>query len=312
MALQEMDHIMKNEGTLTVSAGIKPVKMTVDGVERIFDVDDPRLPDWISRKALKSGNYPYDKRLGRTEYETTLTQLQIELAKLQLWMHATGARAMLLFEGCDAAGKGGAISAIHQNMNPRSARSVALPKPTSTEQGQWYFQRYITHFPTAGEFVTFDRSWYNRAGVEPVMGFCTREEYKHFLEQTPNLERQIHEDGIYFFKFWLNIGHEMQLKRFHIRRHSLLRNWKFSPIDKEGMSKWDDYMKARDLMLERTHTTHAPWMVVLSNDKRRARIEIIRHILLALPYHGRDVNVVGKSDPKIIGKGPAFLKGKKN
>lgn len=303
--------MMNGEAVDTVLEDMPAMKLKVGGTERTFDIDDVKLPDWIGKKALTSGDYPYDKKLDEDAYEKSLEKLQIELVKLQAWMQKTGARAMMLFEGVDAAGKGGVINAIRQNMNPRTARNVALPKPTSTEQGQWYYQRYIAHFPTTGEFVTFDRSWYNRAGVEPVMGFCTPEQHAHFLEQTPNLERLIRHDGIHFFKFWLNIGREMQLKRFHDRRHSPLRNWKFSPIDVDGMTKWEDYMRARDLMLERTHSPHAPWTVVYSNDKRRARLEVIRHILKSLPYDGRDMKVIGKADPKIIGEGPDFAKGRK-
>ncbi|MGI6850900.1 polyphosphate kinase 2 [Mesorhizobium sp. 1B3] len=302
---------MKSESAAILSGDMEAIRIKVDGVERQFDIDDPKLPDWIKKKALKSDGYPYDKKLDWDEYEETLEELQVELVKLQAWMQKTGGRALMLFEGCDAAGKGGVIKAIRQNMNPRAARNVALPKPSSTEQGQWYYQRYVAQFPTAGEFVTFDRSWYNRAGVEPVMGFCTPEQHEHFLEQTPHFERLIRDDGIHFFKFWLSIGQEMQLKRFHDRRHSLLRSWKFSPIDVEGMTKWDDYMRARDIMLERTHSPHAPWIVVRSNDKRRARLEVIRHILQSLPYDGRDVKIIGKADPKIIGEGLAFAKGRK-
>jgi polyphosphate kinase 2 len=193
-------------------------------------------------------------------------------------------------------------------MNPRSARNVALPKPTETEQGQWYYQRYITHFPTKGEFVTFDRSWYNRAGVEPVMGFCTPEQYRHFLKETPRFEKMIVSEGIWFFKFWLDVSQEMQLKRFHDRRHSPLTNWKFSPMDIAGIARWDDYTKARDEMFEETHSEHAPWIVVRSNDKRRARIEVIRHVLSTLEYAGRDLEAIGKPDPKIIGAGAKLLK----
>ncbi len=303
---------MKSDNETVISEDMPAFKIKIGGTEREFDIDEPRLPAWIKKKALKSDSYPYDKKLDEEEYAKTLEVLQIELVKLQAWMQKTGGRALLLFEGCDAAGKGGVINAIRQNLNPRNARNVALPKPTSTEQGQWYYQRYIAQFPTSGELVTFDRSWYNRAGVEPVMGFCTPEQHEHFLEETPHFERLICNEGIHFFKFWLNIGQEMQLKRFHDRRHSPLRNWKFSPIDVEGMTKWDDYMRARDLMLERTHTPHAPWVVVRSNDKRRARLEVIRHILQSLPYHDRDMQIIGKADPKIIGKGPAFAKGKQH
>jgi polyphosphate kinase 2 len=241
-------------------------------------------------------------------YEKELEGLQAELVKLQAWMQATGARVLSLFEGQDAAGKGGTINVIREYMNPRTARNVALTKPTGTESGQWYYQRYVTHFPTAGEFVTFDRSWYNRAGVEPVMGFCTPEQHMRFLAETPHFEQLIVEDGIHLFKFWLNIGQEMQLKRFHDRRHSPLTNWKFSPMDVAGMGKWEEYAHMRDLMIERTHSVHAPWTVVRSNDKRRARLAVMRSILSALPYAGRDPEALGKQDEKIIGEGPGFLK----
>jgi polyphosphate kinase 2 len=214
---------------------------------------------------------------------------------------------MALYEGRDAAGKGGTIFVTRQYMNPRTARNVALPKPTEKERGEWYFQRYIAHFPTAGEFVTFDRSWYNRGVVEPVMGFCTPEERRKFLEEVPHFERMIDNDGIYFFKFWLNIGREMQLKRFHDRRHSKLKMWKFSAVDVAGMTKWEDYTEKRDTMIARTHKAFAPWTVVHANDKRRARLAAIRRILLTLPYADRDMEAIGPEDPKIIGHGPKFL-----
>lgn len=287
------------------------IRLRLAGVERVFDIDDPELPAWIDDRSLTAGGYPYDKKLDKDEYEEQLETLQIELVKLQAWMQATGSRVMILFEGRDAAGKGGTINAVRQNMNPRSARNVALPKPTETERGQWYYQRYVAHFPTAGEFVTFDRSWYNRAGVEPVMGFCTPEQHENFLEHTPDFEKMIVNEGINFFKFWLDIGQETQLERFHERRHSPLRNWKFSPIDVAGMTKWDDYTKMRDVMFERTHTPHAPWIIARGNDKRRCRLEVIRRILRTLSYDGRDMQAIGKPDSRIIGDGPGFLKKRK-
>jgi polyphosphate kinase len=299
---------MKNEKGASGAAGTTVVTVKTGNKEREFDIDNPKLPDWIDKKALTSGGYPYDKKLKTEDYEETLEKLQIELVKQQAWLQATGNRVLSLFEGRDAAGKGGTINAIRQNLNPRTARNVALTKPTETERGQWYFQRYVAQFPTAGEFVTFDRSWYNRAGVEPVMGFCTPEQNADFLMETEHFERMIVNDGIHFFKFWLEIGREMQLKRFHDRRHSLLRNWKFSPIDVAGMTKWDDYTKRRDEMLEHTHSPHAPWIIVRANDKGRARIEVVRRILLAIPYDGRDLDAIGEADPKIIGEGPEFLK----
>ena len=285
-----------------------PIKITIGGKEREFDIDDPVLPDWIEDNKLAAGGYPYDKKMKGEEYEKELEELQIELVKAQAWLQATGKRVMALFEGRDAAGKGGTIFVLRQYMNPRTARNVALPKPTPTEAGQWYYQRYVDHFPTSGEFVTFDRSWYNRAGVEPVMGFCTPEQHEKFLDETPHFERMIANEGIHFFKFWLNIGRETQLERFHDRRWSPLKNWKFSPIDIAGVGKWDDYTRARDQMIERTHKEFSPWIVVRANDKRRARLAVIQRILMSLPYDGRDLDAIGKPDKKIIGEGPEFLK----
>ena len=281
----------------------EPIRIMVDGKERVFDIDDPKLPEWVDERSMSAGGYPYDEKMDKKEYEETLENLQIELVKLQYWLQATGRRVMILFEGRDAAGKGGTIFVVRQYMNPRSARNVALTKPTETERGQWYYQRYVAQFPTAGEFVTFDRSWYNRAGVERVMGFCTPEQHRLFLEETPKFERMIVDEGIHFFKFWLNIGQETQLERFHDRRHDPLKVWKFSPIDLAGMAKWDDYTRARDRMMKHTHTDHAPWTVLRANDKRRSRLAAIRHILAALPYAGRDDGAIGKEDGRIVCSG---------
>jgi polyphosphate kinase 2 len=297
---------MKKASQAARSQKTETIKIKVGGKEREFDIDDPKAPDWVEKNKLTSGGYPYDHKMKRKEYEATLALLQVELVKAQAWMQKSGERVLALFEGRDAAGKGGTIFVMRQYMNPRTARNVALPKPTETEQGQWYFQRYVAHFPTSGEFVTFDRSWYNRAGVEPVMGFCTPEQHARFLAEVPHFERMIHNDGIHFFKFWLNIGREMQLDRFHDRRHSKLKSWKFSPIDIAGVAKWDDYTRARKEMMERTHSDAAPWTVIRSNDKRRARLAAIRRVLLSLPYEGRDLEVIGQEDDKIIG-GPDLL-----
>jgi polyphosphate kinase 2 len=300
---------MKKAEDSAGAAGSNAIRLKIGGTERVFDIDNPKLPDWVDKRALRAGGYPYDDKMKEDDYEETLEELQIELVKLQAWMQKTGGRVLAIFEGRDAAGKGGTINAVRQNMNPRSARNVALTKPTETERGQWYYQRYVSQFPTSGEFVTFDRSWYNRAGVEPVMGFCTPEQHSLFLKETPRFEKMIIREGTHFFKFWLDIGREMQLKRFHDRRHSPLRNWKFSPIDVAGISKWDDYTEKRDLMLERTHSEHAPWIIVRGNDKRRARLAIIRRILTTIPYADRDVDAIGKQDGLIIGEGPSFLAG---
>lgn len=272
-----------------------------------FDIDDPKLPDWIEEGALQSGGYPYTSKMKSDEYQETLTRLQIELVKLQSWLQSSGERVVAIFEGRDAAGKGGTIFTMREYMNPRTARNVALTKPTETERGQWYFQRYVAHFPTAGEFITFDRSWYNRAGVETVMGFCTPAQLETFLVETPDFERMIVTDGIHLFKFWLDIGQEMQLKRFHERRHSPLKHWKFSPMDVAGISRWDEYSAALNVMLERTDTGYAPWTIIRSNDKRRARLAAIRRILLTLPYEGRDLAAIGAEDQSIIGRGAEFL-----
>ncbi len=298
---------MKNSDDSAVTAGTGPLKLKVGGKERLFDIDDPKLPDWVEDNKLTAGGYPYDKKMKKDDYEPTLEALQIELVKAQDWMQKTGQRVICLFEGRDAAGKGGTIFVLHEYMNPRSARTVALSKPTETERGQWYFQRYVGHFPSAGELVSFDRSWYNRAGVEPVMGFCTPTQHKHFLEEAPRFEKMIRAEGIHFFKFWLDIGRETQLERFHDRRHSLLKNWKFSPMDIAGITRWDDYTKARDLMIETTGSKAGPWTVVRANDKRRARLAVIRRLLLSLPYDGRDLGVIGKEDGKIIGEGTSLL-----
>ena len=286
----------------------RAVELDIHGKKRVFDIDNPVLPDWIDEKAFGSDDYPYDKKLDNKEYEKTLKLLQIELVKVQFWQQKTGKRIMAVFEGRDAAGKGGAIHATMSYMNPRSARIVALTKPTETERGQWYFQRYVATFPTGGEFVLFDRSWYNRAGVEPVMGFCTPEQYEKFLKETPRFEKMVVSEDIHLFKFWLNIGREMQLKRFHDRRHDPLKVWKLSPMDIAALNKWDDYTEKRDRMLKETHTDHAPWTVIRANDKRRARINLIRHILKTLDYEGKDKKVIGEIDDKIVGAGLGFVK----
>jgi len=299
---------LRQDGALPDIPRPDPVTIEAAGKIRTFDIANPVLPDWVDKHKLTSGGYPYSKKMDEEAYDKELERLQAELVKLLAWMQATGERVLVLFEGRDAAGKGGTIGVLREYMNPRTARNVALTKPTEKERGEWYFQRYITHFPTAGEFVTFDRTWYNRAGVEPVMGFCTPEQYSHFLEEVPKFELMLVREGIRFFKFWLDIGQETQLKRFHDRYHSPLTNWKFSAMDLAGMTKWAEYGKARDHMIQDTHTRHAPWIVVLSNDKRRARLEVMRHILLSIDYARKDMAAVGKPDKKVIGAGPKFLK----
>lgn len=286
----------------------RAVELDIRGKKHVFDIDDPALPDWVDEHALESGGYPYKEKLEEDEYLRELKKLQIELVKVQFWLQATGKRVMALFEGRDAAGKGGSIQVSSAHMNPRLARVVALAKPTEREQGQWYFQRYIAQFPTSGEFVLFDRSWYNRAGVEPVMGFCTPKQYEDFLHQAPQLEKIIAHEGIFFFKFYLDIGREMQIKRFHDRRHDPLAVWKLSSMDIAALTKWGDYSEKRDRMLKETHTQFAPWTVIRANDKRRARLNLIRHMLKTMDYDGKDKDAIGTLDDKIIGSGPGFLK----
>jgi polyphosphate kinase len=214
---------------------------------------------------------------------------------------------VILFEGRDAAGKGGAIGAYLQELNPRFNMSVALPKPSDREQTQWYFQRYVDWLPAAGEQVLFDRSWYNRAGVEPVMGFCTPEQTTKFLKTVPHFEEQLVEDGIRLFKFYLSIGREMQMKRFHDRRHDILKRWKLSPVDLEALTRFDAYTEARNRMLETTSTKAAPWRVVLANDKRRTRVNVIRTVLHKLDYVGKDEKALGEIDGKIVLNAEDFL-----
>jgi len=272
-----------------------------------FDLDTPDLPDHIAEAALTSDGFPYRARLKRKTYERDLMLLQIELLKLQRWARAQGERIVVVFEGRDAAGKGGSIRRVMRHLNPRHARAVALTKPTEAERGQWYFQRYVTHLPTAGDLVLFDRSWYNRAGVERVMGFCDEDQVEKFLEEAPHFEAQLVRDGIRLFKLWLTIGQEMQLKRFHARRHDPLKHWKLTEIDLAAIKKWDAYTAARDDLFRHTHTAHAPWTVIRANDKRRTRLNVIRHILSAIDYTDKDAAIVGSPDDKLLGSGDAFF-----
>jgi polyphosphate kinase 2 len=274
-----------------------------------FDLDEPEFPAVLEKRALRSGGYPYGDDIKNRVYEDQLRLLQIELVKLQKWVVDTGARIVVLFEGRDAAGKGGTIMTMRAYMNPRSCRGVALPKPTDTERGQWYFQRYAAQLPTRGEIVIFDRSWYNRAGVEKVMGFCKPEETAEFLDEAPRFERMLVRDGIVLVKFWLDIGREMQLKRFHDRRHDPLKIWKLSPIDIKALAMWDAYTEARDAMLTATDTDETPWTVVRANDKKRARLNAIRHLLRQVDYAGKTPDAIGETDPRILGRGLDFLKG---
>ena len=249
-------------------------------------------------------DYPYEKKMSRKEYERLKRALQIELLKMQGWVKRTGARVVLICEGRDAAGKGGTIKRFTEHLNPRGARVVALEKPDDRERGQWYFQRYIAHLPTAGEIVMFDRSWYNRAGVERVMGFCTPAEYLEFMREAPELERMLTRSGIHLVKLWFSVSRSEQRSRFAQRQVDLVRRWKLSPMDLESLDRWDDYTQAKEAMFFYTDTADAPWTVVKSNDKKRARTEAMRHVLSTLDYDDKDPEVVGTPDPLIVGVGP--------
>ncbi|MET8926103.1 polyphosphate kinase 2 [Streptomyces sp. NPDC004623] len=252
-------------------------------------------------------NYPYDRKIRRKEYERIKRILQIEMLKLQRWTKDTGARVVVVCEGRDAAGKGGTIQRFTERLNPRGARIVALDKPTDRERGQWYFQRYVAHLPAPGELVFFDRSWYNRAGVERVMGFCTPPEYELFLRQCPDFERMLVDDGIIVVKFWFSVSRAEQRTRFAIRQVDPVRQWKLSPTDIDSLDRWDDYTTAKIHMFRATDTGHAPWTVVKSNDKRRARLEAMRSLLARIDYAAKDSDAVGEPDPLIVGAAATLL-----
>jgi polyphosphate kinase 2 len=252
------------------------------------------------KEIFKRSSYPYKKRIGRRGYERRKLELQTELLKMQNWVKETGEKIIILFEGRDAAGKGGTIKRFMEHVNPRGARVVALEKPTERERGQWYFQRYVQHFPTVGEIVLYDRSWYNRAGVERVMGFCSPREYMEFMRQTADLERMLVRSDIRLFKLWFSVSREEQFRRFQARRKDPLKQWKLSPIDLASLDKWDDYTEAKEAMFFYTHTADAPWMVVKSDDKKRARINALRFLLYSLPYPDKNPEVVAEPDPLIV------------
>ena len=264
------------------------------------------------RRAFESGKYPYSRKMGRRQYEAEKAKLQAELLKVQLWAQDTGQKFVLLFEGRDAAGKGGTIKRFTEHLNPRTARVVALNKPTDEERGQWYFQRYVTHLPTEGEIVLYDRSWYNRAGVERVMSFCEPHEYLEFMRQTPDFERMLVRSGIRLYKYWFSVTQEEQKRRFASRETDPLKQWKLSPIDKASLDKWEDYTEAKEAMFFYTDTADAPWTVIKSNDKKRARLNCMRHFLASLDYPDKDVDVVGQPDPLIVGQAHHVIHGSTN
>jgi polyphosphate kinase 2 len=273
-----------------------------------FEIEAPELHEGIDKAAMTSGDYPYDRKMDRDEYEETLRRLQIELLKLETWTRDKGERIVILFEGRDGAGKGGTIHRFTQHLNPRGARVVALSKPSDREAGQWYFQRYAEQLPTRGEMTFFDRSWYNRAGVERVMGFSDKHQVRAFLTDAPVFEELLVRDGVRLVKFFLTIGREMQMKRLHARYHDPLKRWKLSPIDFKALARWDDYSDAFDQMFAATDTAHAPWTIIRANDKLRARIDAIRHVLAAMPYKDKDTKAIGKTDPNIVINAATYLR----
>jgi polyphosphate kinase 2 len=265
---------------------------TPDGI----DPDAELSPGW------RDGAYPYLNLLSRKKYEKQKYQLQVELLKLQAWVKETGQRVIILFEGRDAAGKGGAIKRFMEHLNPRGARVVALEKPNDVERGQWYFQRYISHLPTKGEIVLFDRSWYNRAGVERVMGFSSDAEYHEFMRQVPEFERHLVRSGVFLFKFWFSVSREEQRRRFKERKAHPLKQWKLSPVDLASLDKWDSYTKAKEAMFMHCDTSDAPWTVIKSDCKKRARLNAMRYLLHRMPFTNRNINRIGPVDPLVVGR----------
>jgi len=257
---------------------------------------DDLADDW------RRGGYPYKYKMLRRDYEEQKFALQVELLKLQSWVKEARQRLIILFEGRDAAGKGGAIKRFMEHLNPRGARVIALEKPSEVERGQWYFQRYVQHLPTAGEMVLCDRSWYNRAGVERVMNFCSRAEYEEFLRQAPEFERNLVRSGIHLIKFWFSVSREEQRRRFKERQVHPLKQWKLSPIDLASLDKWDDYTRAKEAMFFHTDTADSPWTVVKSDDKKRARLNVMRYVLHSLPYTGKDAERIGPVDDLLVGR----------
>lgn len=265
-----------------------------------------RLVRGADGDAILNPRYPYREEMKRRDYEREMEALQVELVRLQAWVKEAGARLLVVFEGRDASGKGGAIKSFSENLNPRGARVVALPRPTEAEQGQWYFQRYVAQLPTAGEIVLFDRSWYNRGVVEHVFGFCTPEERGRWFEQVVPFERMLAEEGIRLFKCWLNVGRATQLERFLARERDPLKQWKLSRIDVDGLGKWSEYSAAIRETLTRTHAAHAPWTVLRADDKRRTRLNLIRSVLGPIDYARKDPAAVGALDHRIVG-GPGVV-----
>ncbi|CUJ64155.1 MULTISPECIES: polyphosphate kinase 2 [Achromobacter] len=293
-ALRSVIEELSPDDAVAVHRALLEANVQAPAVRR--NPDEELATDW------REGIYPYRHRMLRRNYEKQKYALQVELLKLQAWVKATGQRVVILFEGRDAAGKGGTIKRMMEHLNPRGARVVALEKPSDTERGQWYFQRYVQHLPTAGEIVMFDRSWYNRAGVERVMGFCSQEEYLQFLRQVPDFERHLVTSGIHLVKFWFSVSQEEQRRRFLQRKVHPLKQWKLSPVDLASLDKWDDYTRAKEAMFAHTDTADAPWIVVKSDCKKRARLNAMRYVLSRLPYEGKSGAPELALDPLIVGR----------
>ncbi|MGI9474537.1 MAG: polyphosphate kinase 2 [Rubripirellula sp.] len=271
-------------------------KSTPLGVRRKSGPDEHLSRDW------REGGYPYQNLMSRKNYEKQKYRLQVELLKLQAWVKKSQQKLVIVFEGRDAAGKGGTIKRFMEHLNPRGARVVALEKPTEVESGQWYFQRYVQHLPTAGEIVMFDRSWYNRAGVEHVMGFCEQDEYTEFMRQVPEVERNLVRSDVHLIKFWFSVSREEQRRRFAERRAHPLKQWKLSPVDLASLDKWDDYTRAKEAMFFYSDTYDAPWTVVKSDCKKRARLNAMRYVLHTIPYENKDFDQIGPVDPLLVGR----------
>ena len=274
---------------------------TEDSAARDGNGAGPSRDRDATRRIFETGEYPYEEKLSRKDYEERKAQLQVELLKVQDWVKETGRKVVILFEGRDAAGKGGTIKRFTEHLNPRGARVVALDKPTETEKTEWYFQRYIRHLPHAGEIVLFDRSWYNRAGVERVMGFCSAQQYLEFMRQVPELERMFVRSGIMLFKYWFSVSQDEQRRRFEARENDALKQWKLSPVDRQSLDKWEAYTEAKEAMFFYTDTADAPWTIIKSDDKKRARLNCMRHFLSSLPYTDKNSARVGEPDPLIVG-----------
>jgi polyphosphate kinase 2 len=269
----------------------------------------PVNPDDVLVENWREAVYPYANLMTRKSYEREKYLLQVELLKLQAWAKESGQRIVILFEGRDAAGKGGSIKRFTEHLNPRGSRVVALEKPTDEERGQWYFQRYVQHLPTRGEIVLFDRSWYNRAGVERVMGFCSDQEYEEFMQQAPEFERHLVHSGVHLIKFWFSVSQEEQQRRFAERERHPLKQWKLSPIDLESLDKWDEYTEAKEAMFLHTDTAEAPWVVIKSDCKKRARLNAMRYVLHRLPYGNKNLAYIGSLDPLIVGRANVVYEG---